>query len=178
MERRVAPPNCLWQMPVALQSEAAPRFGQWVQTRPTLKWWCRWVAQWEPSFRSVMLLVWNLALNFVTVNILLARPVSPLNWPPWPGDLPSAVTDQESATSSLHLPQFKSPAIVQAWSATTKQCEFVDFGDGHKARLLLRRRTIGSQSVAKTMDLLVGNLTACSCYTWQSPTNCNSTFAH
>ena len=28
MDQRVAPPKCLWQMPVALQSEAAPRFGQ------------------------------------------------------------------------------------------------------------------------------------------------------
>ena len=35
---KVAPPKCLWQMPVALQSEAAPRFGQWVQTGRTWKW--------------------------------------------------------------------------------------------------------------------------------------------
>ena len=41
-----------------------------------------------------------------------------------------------------------------------KQCEFVDVGGGHKARLLLRRTTIGAQSVVKTMHLLVGNLTA------------------
>ena len=39
MDQRVAPPKCLWQMPVALQSEAAPRFGQWVQTGRTWKWW-------------------------------------------------------------------------------------------------------------------------------------------
>ena len=38
MDQRVAPPKCLWQMPVALQSEAAPRFGQWVQTGRTWKW--------------------------------------------------------------------------------------------------------------------------------------------
>ena len=57
---------------------------------------------------------------------------------------------------------FKAPAIVHAWSATTKHCEFVDVGGGHQARLLLRSRrtTIGAQSVVKTMDLLVGNLTA------------------
>ena len=61
MDQRVAPPKCLWQMLVALQSEAAPRFGQWVQTRRTRKWWCRWVAQWEHSFCSVMLLVWKTA---------------------------------------------------------------------------------------------------------------------
>ena len=36
--RRVAPPKSLWQMPVALQSEAAPRFGQWGQTGRTWKW--------------------------------------------------------------------------------------------------------------------------------------------
>ena len=41
-----------------------------------------------------------------------------------------------------------------------KQREFVDVGGGHKARLLLRRTTIGAQSVVKTMHLLVGNLTA------------------
>ena len=41
-----------------------------------------------------------------------------------------------------------------------KQCEFVDVGGGHKAQLLLRRTTIGAQSVVKTMHLLVGNLTA------------------
>ena len=39
-------------------------------------------------------------------------------------------------------------------------CEFVDVGGGHQVRLLLRRTTIGAQSVVKTMDLLVGNLTA------------------
>ena len=39
-----------------------------------------------------------------------------------------------------------------------KQCEFVDVGGGHKARLVLRRTTIGAQSVVKTMDLLVVNL--------------------
>ena len=41
-----------------------------------------------------------------------------------------------------------------------KQCEFVDVGGRHQARLLLRRTTIGAQAVVKTMDLLVGNLTA------------------
>ena len=41
-----------------------------------------------------------------------------------------------------------------------KQCEFVDVRGGHKARLLLRRTTTGAQSVAKTMELLVGNLKA------------------
>ena len=64
MDQRVAPPKCLWQMPVALQSEAAPRFRQWVQTRRTWKWWCRRVVQWEHSFCSVMLLVWNPALSW------------------------------------------------------------------------------------------------------------------
>ena len=43
---------------------------------------------------------------------------------------------------------------------SNKQCEFVDVGGGAKARLLLRRTTIGAQSVVKTMDLLVENLTA------------------
>ena len=38
MDQRVNPPKCLWQMPVALQSEAAPRFGQWVRTGRTWKW--------------------------------------------------------------------------------------------------------------------------------------------
>ena len=62
---------------------------------------------------------------------------------------------------------FKAPAIVHAWSATTKQtvqtkqCEFVDVGGGHKALLLLRRMTIQvAQAVVKTMDLFSGNLTA------------------
>ena len=41
-----------------------------------------------------------------------------------------------------------------------KECEFVDVGGGDKARLLLRRTTIGAQSVVKTMHLPVGNLTA------------------
>ena len=41
-----------------------------------------------------------------------------------------------------------------------KQCEFVDVGGGHKARLRLRRTMIGAQSVVKTMHLLVVNLTA------------------
>ena len=35
MDQRVAVPKCLWQMPVALQSEAAPRFVKWVQTKRT-----------------------------------------------------------------------------------------------------------------------------------------------
>ena len=39
-------------------------------------------------------------------------------------------------------------------------CEFGDVGGGHQAQLLPRRTTIGAQSVVKTMDLLVGNLTA------------------
>ena len=62
---------------------------------------------------------------------------------------------------------FKAPAIVHAWSATTKQtvqtkqCEFVDVGGEHKALLLLRRMTIQvAQAVVKTMDLFSGNLTA------------------
>ena len=41
-----------------------------------------------------------------------------------------------------------------------KQCEFVDVGGGQKARLLLRRTAIGAQFVVKTMELLVGSLTA------------------
>ena len=36
----------------------------------------------------------------------------------------------------------------------------IDVGGGHKAWLLLRRTTVGAQSVMKTMDLLVGNRTA------------------
>ena len=102
--------------------------------------------------------VWNPALSWL--KILLARPVSPLPWPPWLGDLPSAVTDQESVTSSLHLPSRHRQLSMLGQRQPNKQCEFVDVGGGHKARLLLRRTTIGAQSVAKTMHLLVGNLTA------------------
>ena len=65
-------------------------------------------------FCKLMLLVWNPALSWP--KILLPRPVSPLPWPPWLGDLPSAVTDQKSHFS-LHL----QGAIVHAGSATTKQ---------------------------------------------------------
>ena len=61
---------------------------------------------------------------------------------------------------------FKEPAIVHAYSAKTKQCEFMS-----------EVTTMSVQSLVKTMDLLVGNSKSCSCYTWQSPTICH-VFAH
>ena len=47
-------------------------------------------------------------------------------------------------------------------SGDQTNCEFIDVGCGHKARLLLGRTTIGAQSVVpvKAMHLLVGKLTA------------------
>ena len=74
--------------------------------------------------------------------------------------LPSAVTDQKSVTSSLHLPSRLRQSSMLDQRKPNKQYEIVDVGDAHKARLLLRRTAIGAQSVVKTMDLLVGNLTA------------------
>ena len=157
MDQRVAPPKCLWQMPVALQSEAAPRFRQWVQTRRTWKWWCRWVVQWDHSFCSAMLLVWNPALPWP--KILLAgqrhlyldhrgKATYPLLWPIRKASLRVCTCLQGTGIR---------PCLV---SDDQTNCEFVDVGGGHQARLLLRRTTIGAQSVVKTMELLVGNLTA------------------
>ena len=60
--------------------------------------------------------VWNPALSWL--KILLASPVSPLLWPPWLGGLPSAVIEKRHLESALAI---KAPAIVHAWSATTKQ---------------------------------------------------------
>ena len=169
--------KCLWQMPVALQSDATPRLGQWVQTRRTWKWWCRWMAQREHSFCSVMLLVWNPALSWP--KVLLARPVSPLPWPPWLGDLPSAVTDQlqKSVTSSLHLPSRhrQSSMLGQRWP--------------NKLWICWCRRWAPSTFTSQTDDdwcTVYGEddgfarwePNSCSCHTWRSPTNCRSTFAH
>ena len=105
------------------------------------------------------------------------RPASPPPWPPWLGDLPPAVTDQKSVTSCLHLPSRHRHSFMLGQRRPNKL--WIRWGwRWHKARLLLRRTVIGAQSVVKTMELLVGNLSnSCSCYTWQSPTNCHSTFA-
>ena len=57
---------------------------------------------------------------------------------------------------------FKAPAFVHAWSATTKQTVNSLMSEvGTKHGFFSDRRTaIGAQSVVKTMELLVGNLTA------------------
>ena len=72
----------------------------------------------------------------------------------------SAVADQKSVTSSLRLPSRHRHSSICLVSDDHTNCEFVDVGGGHKAWLLLRRTAIGAQSVVKTMELLVGNLTA------------------
>ena len=74
--------------------------------------------------------------------------------------LPSAVNNQKSVTSSLHLPSRHRQQSMLGQQQPNKQYDFADVGDGHKARLLLRWTTIGAQSVVKMMDMLVGNLTA------------------
>ena len=56
-----------------------------------------------------------------------------------------AVTNQKSVTSSLHLPSRHWQSSMLGQRQPNKQYEFVDVGGGHKARLLLRRTTIGAQ---------------------------------
>ena len=175
MDQRVAPPKCLRQMPVVLRSEAAPRFGQWVLTRRTWKWWCRCVAQREHSFCPVMLLCcWCETQPFRDRRFC------------WQGQCHHCLDHRGWATYPLLWPIRKAslrvctclqgtgnrPCLV---SDDQTNCEFVYVWGGHQARLLLRRTMIGAQSVVKTMDLLVGNLTAAVVI---QGNHCHSTFAH
>ena len=176
MDQRVAPPKCLWQMPVALQSEAAPRFGQWVQTRRTWKWWCRWVAQREHSFCSVMLLVWTQPFRDRRFcwqgqcHHCLATVARRLT-------LCCDRSETESVTSSLHLPSRHRQSSM--------------LGQRRPNRVWIRwcRRWAPSTVTSQTDDdwcavcgeddgFACWEHNSCSCYPWQSPTNCHSTFAH
>ena len=74
---------------------------------------------------------------------------------------------------------FRAPAIVHAWSATTKQTVWIRW---------CRRwaqNTVTSQTYddwcavcGEDDEFACWEPNSCSCYTWQSPTNCHSTFAH
>ena len=148
---------------------------EWVQTRRTWKWWYRWVVQREHSFCSVTLLVWNPALSWPK---MLARPVSPLPWPPWLGDLPSAVTDQKTRHFESAL-AFKAPAMVHAWSVTTKQTVWISWCRTWAHSTVTSQKDDDWCAVCGEDDgFSCWERNSCSCYIWQSPTNCHSTFAH
>ena len=155
MDQRFVTPKCLWQMPAALQSEAAPRFGQcrrdgrgsggvseWrnESTRFVLCCWCE-----NQPFRDRRF-CWQGQCHHCLDH--RGKATYPLLWPIRKASLRVCICLQGTSNR---------PCLV---SGDQTNCEFVDVGGGHQARLLLRRTTIGAQFVVKTMDLLVGNLTA------------------
>ena len=108
------------------------------------------------------------------------RPVSPLPWLPWLCDLPSAVIGQKSVTSNLHLPSKAcAPAIVHARWTTTKQTAWIRWCR-RWAQSTVTSQTDGDWCAVCGEDggFACWEPNSCSCCTWQSPTNCHSTFAH
>ena len=105
---------------------------------------------------------------FVTEDFVgKARPASPLPWPPWLGDLPFAVTDQKSVTSSLHLPsrhrhstmlgQRRPNKLWIRWCRRWAQSTVTSQTDGDWCAVC------GEDNGTACWEP-----NSCSCYTWQS----------
>ena len=116
---------------------------------------------------------------FVTEDFVGKASVTTAPWPQWLGNWPSAVTDQKSVTSSLHLPSRHRQSSMLGH----------DQRRPNKLWILWCRRWAPSTVTSQTDDdwcavcgeddgFACWEPNSCSCYTWQSPTNCQSTFAH
>ena len=171
MDQRVAPPKCLWQMPVALQSEAAPR----LQT----------VSADETDVEVVMSVSGAMRALVLFCNAVGVKP-SPFVTEDFVGKASVTTTlttvarrltlccDRSKKRHFESALAFKAPAFVHTWSATTKQTV------NSWAQSTVTSQTDGDWCAVCGEDngIACWEPNSCSCYTWQSPTNCHSTFAH
>ena len=122
MDRWVAPPKHLWQMPAALQLEAARQFADSECTRDGSG--SGDVGEWRnESTRLVLQCCWCETQPFRDQR--LARPVSPLTWPPWlGGDIP-LLWPIRKASLRVRTCLQGTGICIHAWSATTKQTVWI-----------------------------------------------------